>query len=36
MTALLRKIAATDHSTRLHYALVFSTIVVALAAVIDG
>lgn len=36
MTALLRKIAATDSSTRLHYALVFSTIVVALAAALDG
>ena len=36
MTALLRKIATTDSSTRMHYVLVFSTIVVALAAAIDG
>ena len=36
MTALLRKIAAVDSASRLHYALVFSAIVVAFAAALDA
>lgn len=36
MTALLRRIVAADSASRLHYALVFSAIVVAFAAALDG